>query len=108
MKNDLTIAFLYNVRHTYPDPKDPRTHIQADSDDKETIDCMIKHFTNCHLKVIPIEANEHAYGILLTHKSEIDLAFNYAMGVYGNDRYAQIPAILEMLKIPYTCSTPLT
>lgn len=56
--------------------------------------------------VLLIEANEHAYDCLRT--SGIDLAFNVAEGVRGEDREAQMPAMLEMLGIPYTGSGPLS
>jgi len=69
---------------------------------------MVKHFKNCFSKVIPIEANEKAYFELSKHKKEIDLVFNYSEGIFGQDREAQLPAILEMLQIPYTGSPPLT
>jgi len=37
-----------------------------------------------------------------------DLVFNIAEGLYGFGREAQIPAILDAYKIPYTFSDPLT
>lgn len=104
----LTIAFLYNVRHQYPDPNDPKTLLEVDFDDPETIKSMLKHFKDCGLKVIPIEADKEAYFKLFENKNKIDLAFNYAEGIYGKDREAQLPAMLEMLEIPYTGSCPLT
>lgn len=36
-----------------------------------------------------------------------DLVFNIAEGLYGRSREAQVPALLEMYGIPYTCSDPL-
>jgi len=105
---NLTVGFLYNVRHQYPDSNDPRTQLEADFDDPETIEWMIKHLKNCFTKVIPIEANENAYFGLAQNKKEIDIVFNYSEGIYGKDREAQLPAILEMLQIPYTGSSPLT
>jgi D-alanine-D-alanine ligase len=53
-----------------------------------------------------IEANEAAYERLRT--SGVDLVFNIAEGIRGEDREAQIPAMLEMLGIPYTGSGPLS
>lgn len=103
----MTVAFLYNVRHKYPDPKDNRTQLEADFDDPKTIEWIITHLKNSGYEVLPIEANEEAYFKLQQNKAKIDLAFNYAEGIYGADREAQIPAILEMLSIPYTGSTPL-
>ncbi len=103
-----TIAFLYNVRHSYPDPDDPRSQLEADFDDPGTIEHVMRHLKNCGCKVLPIEANEYAYDVLLKNRDKIDLAFNFSEGMYGEDRYAHIPAILEMLRIPYTGSSPLT
>lgn len=104
----LTVAFLYNVRHKYPDPNDISTQMEADFDDPVTIKAMVKNLKACGFKVIPIEANERAYFKLYKNKKYIDIAFNYSEGLYGNDREAQIPAMLEMLQIPYTGSNPLT
>ena len=56
--------------------------------------------------VVLIEADEDAYQRLRT--SGVDLVFNIAEGIRGEDREAQIPAMLEMLGIPYTGSGPLT
>ncbi|MFH0856979.1 MAG: ATP-grasp domain-containing protein [bacterium] len=104
----MTLAFLYNVRHQYPDPYDSRSQIETDFDDPATIKFIIKHFKKCGYEIIPIEANEKAYLKLYRNKGKIDLVFNFSEGIYGYDREAQIPAMLEMLKIPYTGSRPLT
>lgn len=103
----MTVAFLYNVRHKYPDPNDSRTMLEADFDDPETIEWIIKHLKNCGYDVLPIEANREAYIKLYENRGKIGIAFNYAEGIFGSDREAQIPAILEMLSIPYTGSPPL-
>lgn len=103
----MNIAFLYNVRHQYPDPKKPQTLRQADFDDPETTALQIKYLKKLGYKVFPIEANEKAYFKLYRLKSKIDLVFNVSEGLHGNDREAQIPAMLEMLQIPYTGSSPL-
>ena len=103
-----TIAFIYNIRHKHPDPNDPRTQLETDFDDPETIEWMIKHFKKIGLKVIPIEADENAYEKLKKNKQKIDLVFNYSMGIYGRDRYSHLPAMLEMLQLPYTGPSPLS
>jgi D-alanine-D-alanine ligase len=56
--------------------------------------------------VVLIEADTDAYGRL--QSSGVDLVFNVAEGVRGEDREAQLPAMLEMLGIPYTGSGPLS
>jgi D-alanine-D-alanine ligase len=53
-----------------------------------------------------IEANENAYE---KFKEEgPDIVFNIAEGFNGNSRESQIPAMLDMLQIPYTGSDALT
>ena len=103
----MNIAFLYNVRHRYPDPKKPQTLREADFDDPETTKLQIKYLKKLGYKIIPIEANEKAYFKLYRLKHTIDLVFNVSEGLHGNDREAHIPAMLEMLQIPYTGSPPL-
>ena len=103
----LTIAFLHNVRHVYPDPDDPRSQLEVDFDDPITIKWMIRHFKSCGYRVIPIEADDKAYLTLASKRKQIDLAFNYSEGITGRDREAQLPAMLEMLQIPYLGCRPL-
>ncbi|MEG8946001.1 D-alanine--D-alanine ligase family protein [Rosettibacter firmus] len=53
-----------------------------------------------------IEANEDAFEKFKKHRP--DIVFNIAEGANGISREAQIPAMLDMLQIPYTGSDPLT
>lgn len=103
-----TIAFLYNIRHQYPDPGDLASQIETDFDDPQTIEKIIDHFRECGYRVLPIEADREAYLKLYEKRRDIDLAFNYSMGVCGLARYAQMPAMLEILQIPYSGADPLT
>lgn len=107
-ENNLRVAFLYNVRHIYPNPDSVAAQVNVDFDDPETVDFMIKHLEKCGFFVIAIEANEEAYLKLYEHKDEIDVVFNYSEGLHGRDREAHLPAMLEMLQLPYTGSAPLT
>ena len=53
-----------------------------------------------------IEADENAFEKFRIAKA--DIVFNVAECANGTSREAQIPAMLDMLKIPYTGSDPLT
>jgi D-alanine-D-alanine ligase len=57
-------------------------------------------------QVTLIEADELAFERLRTERPQI--VFNITEGLYGVSREAQVPAMLEMLQIPYTGSDPLT
>lgn len=79
--------------------------IYAEWDTFETIDAVRQALAEIH-NVTLIEADEYAYHKLQQLKP--DIVFNIAEGLNGVSREAQIPAILELLQIPYTGSDPLT
>ena len=80
-----------------------KTDTYAEWDTQETIDAVCTALEERH-RVTLIEANEEAYQRLREIQPEI--VFNIAEGFRGASREAQIPAILEMLGIPYTGSDP--
>ncbi|OGI15717.1 hypothetical protein A3K63_04660 [Candidatus Micrarchaeota archaeon RBG_16_49_10] len=57
-------------------------------------------------EVVLIEADDKAYEKL--RDSKLDFVFNMAEGYHGESRESHIPAMLEMLRIPYTGSGILT
>jgi D-alanine-D-alanine ligase len=75
-------------------------------DDMATIMAIKNGIESGGHKVVLIEANKDAYEKL--KNSKLDFVFNFAEGLHGESRESQIPAMLEMLKIPYTGSNPLT
>lgn len=77
----------------------------AEWDTFATIDAVRAALAEHH-DVMLIEADEEAF--LKLKKEPPDIVFNIAEGLLGVSREAQIPAILEMLQIPYTGSDPLT
>ncbi|MGK9476566.1 D-alanine--D-alanine ligase family protein [Melioribacter sp. OK-6-Me] len=77
----------------------------AEWDTIETINA-IKDALELFHEVYLIEANEEAYEKFRALKP--DIVFNVAEGFNGISREAQIPAMLDMLGIPYTGSDPLT
>lgn len=79
--------------------------LYAEWDTMETIDA-VRNSLEERYRVSMIEANEQAYQKL--QQIRPFFAFNISEGLYGVSREAQIPAILEMLRIPYLGSDPLT
>lgn len=103
----MNIGFTYNVRHVKPDINNPLYIKEAEFDTPETIEGITKALESLGHKVFYVEADEDAYFKFKNLKSQIDLVFNIAEGTNGADREAQIPAMLEMLQIPYTGPKPL-
>ncbi len=77
----------------------------AEWDTWDTINA-VKGAIECFHDVKMIEADQNAY--LRFTETKPDIVFNIAEGFNGVSREAQIPAILDMLEIPYTGSDPLT
>jgi D-alanine-D-alanine ligase len=77
----------------------------AEFDSPQTIETVRRALASQGDEVVLIEADDTAYERLRT--ADIDFVFNIAEGIRGEDREAQIPAMLEMLGIPYTGSGPL-
>jgi D-alanine-D-alanine ligase len=75
-------------------------------DDMNTINSIKNAIESVGHEVVLVEANEDAYEKL--KNSKLDFVFNFAEGLHGNSRESQIPAMLEMLRIPYTGSDVLT
>lgn len=100
----LKIALVYNSipRQMLASGPLDRT---AEFDSPQTIETVCRALASQGDEVVLIEADETAYERLRT--ADIDLVFNIAEGIRGEDREAQIPAMLEMLGIPYTGSGPL-
>ncbi len=100
------IGFTFNVRHTKPG-LEKQAQEEAEFDEPKTVAAIHDGIAANGYDVTDIEANEEAYDKLKTLRSSIDLVFNIAEGLRGEMREAQIPAILEMLGIPYTHSGAL-
>ncbi|MDZ7291732.1 MAG: ATP-grasp domain-containing protein [candidate division KSB1 bacterium] len=104
----MRVGITYNVKHPQElsgDNGNVPVDDQAEWDDPETIQAIIAALSQYH-EVIPIEADLEAYDKLRRWRP--DIVFNIAEGKFGASRELQIPALLEMLKIPYTGSDPLT
>ena len=77
----------------------------AEWDTWETINA-VKDALSLKHNVTLVEADYYAFNKL--HTLNPDIVFNIAEGINGISREAQIPAMLDMLNIPYTGSDPLT
>ncbi len=77
----------------------------AEWDTEETVNAVRDAIAERY-DVLMMDANEEVYEKLRTLRP--DFVFNIAEGLYGVSREGQIPAMLEMLQIPYLGSDALT
>jgi D-alanine-D-alanine ligase len=80
--------------------------VYAEWDDEETISAVESAIKKAGHEVIRIEADENCFEKLRSTRP--DIVFNMAEGFGGASRESHIPAMLEMLNIPYTASDPIT
>jgi D-alanine-D-alanine ligase len=99
----MKVGVCFNLKR--PMEESSSEDLYAEWDDEETIAAVRSALSRKHL-VIPVEGNEEAFEKF--RKLRPDIVFNMAEGLYGGSREAQIPALLDMLRIPYTGSDPLT
>lgn len=101
-------ASLLHRRESIDPPEEeeePPLDMLAECDSDETIQAVAQALGRRH-QVIPIEADEKAYGRLRRVRPQ--LVFNIAERLRGPNRESHVPTICEILDIPYTGSDPLT
>lgn len=83
----------------------PAVDTYAEWDTWETVNAVKDAIAEIH-NVTLVEANNDAY--LKLKELKPDIVFNFAEGLVGVNRESHMPAILEMLQIPYSGSDALT
>lgn len=107
LKRYWKVAVLANIKdelQTKPEGVPPDAF--ADFDHIETIDSIRAAIETDGHSTVFVQADENLPFALREEKP--DICFNIAEGLGGDAREAQVPALLEMLKIPYTGSRVLT
>src|SRR5512137_1938897 len=101
------VAVLANIKeHDKPLPLDVPPDAGADYDYIETIDQIRAAIETDGHQAVFVQADRSLPFKLKEVKP--DICFNIAEGLGGDAREAHIPALLELLKIPYTGSRVLT
>ena len=102
----LKVAVLYNVKENAPSangrlPKDAL----AELDSMRNVEEYVGALRALGHEVIAFEGGADLAYRLAEHP--VDICFNTCEGFRGDSREAQVPAILEMLGVPYTASKVL-
>jgi D-alanine-D-alanine ligase len=100
------VALLANLKKNAPAWPGMSPDQWDDLDSEETIQSITGALEAAGHRVTFLEGDVTLYDNLRLVKP--DICFNICEGHYGDSREAQVPAILEMLRIPYTGSRVLT
>lgn len=99
------LAFIYNVRHEYPNADNAATFNEVDFDDQNTIDYFIKHLKSIGFDVLPIESDLKAEETLIREKGNIGFVLNYSEEVLGSQPKVYMAEVLERVELPFSgCS----
>jgi len=102
----MRIGIAYNLREEAPDlPGAPVDHAE-EFDSPVTIEALAQVLASAGHTVMRLGFGRRFLERLLADPP--DLVFNIAEGLSGRSREAQVPAVCEMLGVPYTGSDPLT
>lgn len=100
------VAILANLKKNAPKSGDLPPDAWSDLDSERTIDGIRAVLEAAGHRVTFLEADKTLLDTL--RETKPDICFNLAEGHHGDSREAQVPALLEMLQIPYTGSKVLT
>lgn len=104
-RGTLKVGFTYNVKRIKP-TLDAAEDSEAEYDAPSTLQAIREAIASWGHEVIDFEATPELPSLLAS--TPVDLVFNIAEGLRGRNREAQVPALLELLDIPYTGSDPAT
>jgi D-alanine-D-alanine ligase len=105
--NKFTVALLYNLKQNAPhEREDEPWDAWNELDSEKTVGSMERALRAGGHEVIAMEGDAALPQKLERYK--VDIAFNTCEGHYGASREAQVPAMLDMLRIPYTGAGVMT
>ncbi len=104
-KGPLRVGFTFNVKRIKP-RADGAHDSEAEYDAPTTLQAIREAIAANGHEVIDLEATPDLPMLLAA--TPVDVVFNIAEGFRGRNRESQVPAILELLDIPYTGSDPAT
>ncbi len=102
----LRVTVLFNLKKNAPHDGPLPPDAWADLDSEATVEAIAAALRQAGHQVSLLEGDLDAFEML--RRNPPDIAFNICEGHRGDAREAQIPAMLEMLGIPYTGSRVLT
>jgi D-alanine-D-alanine ligase len=100
------VALLANLKKNAPTWEGMTPDQWDDLDSEDTIEGITKAIESNGHRVTFLEGDPTLYDNL--RKVKPDICFNICEGHFGDSRESQVPALLEMLRIPYTGSRVFT
>ncbi|MCA9587350.1 MAG: hypothetical protein KC657_18615 [Myxococcales bacterium] len=103
MNAPLRVGLAHNLKRLTPQPG-CQLDDEAEYDSETTVNAIASGIESCGHQVALLEADARFPAALAA--ADVDLVFNIAEGLRGASREAHVPAILELMGVPYTGSDP--
>lgn len=103
-RGPLKVGFTFNVKRIKPTAEGEDR--EAEYDSPTTLQAIREAISSHGHEVVDLEATAELPMVLAS--TPVDVVFNIAEGFRGRNRESQVPALLELLDIPYTGSDPAT
>lgn len=103
----MKVGLTYDLRDEHPPYVNAPPDYYAEFDSEENIRYLETAIESLGHRVCRI-GNVYKLVRFIVEGRSVDIVFNMAEGLWGRAREAQVPAILEAFRIPYTGSDPLT
>ncbi|MGV3625308.1 MAG: D-alanine--D-alanine ligase family protein [Archangium sp.] len=103
-RGPLRVGFTFNVKRIKPTAEGEDR--EAEYDSPTTLQAIREAIASHGHEVVDLEATPELPMVLSA--APVDVVFNIAEGFRGRNRESQVPALLELLDIPYTGSDPAT
>jgi len=98
----LRVALLYNLASNAPRSADAPPDALAELDSAKNVEAYTRALQDAGHAVFPMEGDSSLPSKL--RRLKIDMCFNTCEGYLGDSREAQVPALLEMIGMPYTAA----
>ncbi|MBI1953598.1 MAG: ATP-grasp domain-containing protein [Candidatus Omnitrophica bacterium] len=105
MTTSFKIALVHNLKPPVKSKHLPEDYY-SECDSAKTVEAIAQALKSAGHKVLPVEADARLPKWL--GENPVDGVFNIAEGFEGGSREARVPALLELMGIPYTGSGVLT
>jgi len=104
----MKVGLAFDLMDTFvPSPGDP-PDAAREWDSEETVGLLEEAIRSLGHKVVRLGGGTDIIHLAAAGPLGVEIVFNICEGRDGRSREAQVPAILDLLRIPYTGSDPLT
>ncbi len=102
------IGLTYDLKTDWSSSHDDPIDAAAELDGAKTVECLKRAFEEAGHQVVLIGGAKSLIKLATSGQLKVDLVFNISEGFHGRNRESQVPAILDLYRIPFVGADALT